>query len=59
VKVKINETRIEQVKRFKYYGRTMSDDGSCETEIKCRIAQAKLAFSNRTNLTNKMLGERD
>ena len=33
----------------------MTDDGSCETEIKCIIAQAIEAFSNRKDLLTKSL----
>lgn len=51
----INGTRIEQVKSFKYLGHTMTEDGKCGTEIKCRIAQAKEAFSKRKELLTKSL----
>ena len=50
----INGT-IEQLKSFKYLGHTITQDGRCETEIKCRIAQAKEAFSNRKELLTKGL----
>jgi hypothetical protein len=33
----------------------MIEDGRCETEIKCRIAQAKEAFRNRKDLLTKGL----
>ena len=41
VNITINGAKLEQVKSFKYLGYTITDDGRCETEIKCRIAQAK------------------
>ena len=31
----------------------MTEDGRCETEIKCTIAQAKEAFSKRKDLLTK------
>ena len=55
VNIFINGIKIEQVKSFKYLGHTMTEDGRCETEIKCRIAQAKEAFSNRKDLLTKSL----
>jgi hypothetical protein len=47
INITINGAKVEQVKSFKYLGHTITDDGRCETEIKCRIAQAKEAFGNR------------
>jgi hypothetical protein len=41
INITINGAKIEQVKCFKNLGHTITDDGRCETEIKCRIAQAK------------------
>jgi hypothetical protein len=55
VSIMINGKKIEQVKSFKYLGHTMTEDGRCETEIKCRIAQAKEAFANRKELLTKSL----
>jgi Reverse transcriptase (RNA-dependent DNA polymerase) len=55
VNITINGTKLEQVKSFKYLGHTITDDGRCETEIKCRIAQAKEAFGNRKELLTKSL----
>ena len=51
----INVIKVEQVKSFKYLGHTMTEDGRCETEIKCRIAQAKEVFSKRKDLLTKSL----
>lgn len=55
VNIKINNTMIEQVRSFKYLGHTIAEDGRCETEIKCRIAQAKEAFGSRKELLTKSL----
>lgn len=55
VNITINGTKIEQVKSFKYLGQTITDDGRCETEIKCRIAQAKESFGSRKELLTKSL----
>jgi len=45
VTITINGIKIEQVKSYKYLGHTMTEDRRCVTEITCRIAQAKEAFS--------------
>jgi hypothetical protein len=55
VNITINGVKIDQVKSFKYLGHTMTEDGRCETEIKCRIAQAKEAFGNMKELLTKSL----
>ena len=55
VNITINGAKLEQVKSFKYLGHTLTDDGRCETEIKCRIAQAKEAFGRRKELLTKSL----
>src|SRR5215510_7975665 len=53
--IKIGQHQIEQVKQFKYLGATITDDGRCEAEVKCRIAMAKQAYTKRENiLTSKM-----
>ena len=55
VTIMINGLKIEQVKSFKYLGHIVTEDGRCETEIKCRIAQAKEAFGSRKELLTKSL----
>src|SRR5687768_8971021 len=55
INIRINGTKIEQVKSFNYFGHTMTDDGRCETEIKYRIVQAKEAFDNRKEILTKGL----
>jgi len=53
INIMINGSRIEQVKSFKYLGSTMTEDGTCETEIKVRIALSKEAFSERREVLTK------
>ena len=55
INITINGLKIEQVKSFKYLGCILTEDGKCENEIKCRIAQAKEAFSKRKELLTKSL----
>src|SRR5690349_4219990 len=55
VNITINGTKIEQIKSFKYLEHILTDYGRCETQIKCRIAQAKEVFSNRKELLTKGL----
>lgn len=50
VKIELEGNMVEQVRRFKYLGSIMSDDGRCLDEIKCRIAMAKEAFAKRKEL---------
>src|SRR5215470_14995015 len=47
VKIMIEQHIKEQVKRFKYLGAMVTEDGRCEQDIKCRIAVAKQAFVKR------------
>lgn len=55
VKIFIEGQKVEQVKRFKYLGSIISDDGRCDAEIKARIGIAKDVFSKRKELlTQKM-----
>src|SRR5437899_12262409 len=53
--ITINGTKNEQVRSFKYLGHTMTDNGICENEINCRIAQAKESFGDRKELLTKSL----
>ena len=50
VTITINQTQLESMEFFKYLGSTLTDDGRCTCEIKCRIAMAKAAFNNKKNL---------
>jgi len=55
VDIKIGQHKVEQVQQFKYLGATVTEDGRCEQEIKCRIAMAKQAYTKRKNiLASKM-----
>jgi hypothetical protein len=47
VKIMINQTKLENVKSFKYLGRILTNDGKRTCEIKCRIAMAKVAFNKK------------
>ena len=44
---------VEQVKKFRYLGAIITDDGRCEAEVKARIAMAKDAFSKRKELLSR------
>ena len=50
VDIKIGQHKVEQVQQFKYLGAVVTDDGRCEQDIKCRIAMAKQAFTNRKKI---------
>jgi len=53
--ITVGQHKVEQVKQFKYLGATITDDGRCEHEIKCRIAMAKQSYTkNKTVLSSKM-----
>jgi hypothetical protein len=54
VNITINGAKIEEVKSFKYLGHTITENGRCEIEIKCRIAQVKEAFVNKKELLTKV-----
>ena len=40
LKIMIEQKQLENVESFKYLCRTLTDDGRCNFEIKCRIAMA-------------------
>lgn len=46
---------VEQVKQFRYLGSLISEDGTCEAELKSRIAMAKDAFNKRRELLTKRM----
>ena len=52
----VNEQVLEQVKKFKYLGQWITDDGRCEGEIKNRIEIARSTFIKmRDVLTSRKL----
>jgi len=54
VTIIIGQKQLENVKRFKYLGRTLTNDGICTCEIKSRIAMAKTAFNKNTLFNSKL-----
>ena len=42
--IKLNDTVLERVTKYKYLGSWITEDGRCDEEIKTRIAMAKAAF---------------
>ena len=51
--IKLNGVTLKQVEKFKYLGSWITSEGSCSTDIKCRIAEARNAFREmRSILTN-------
>ena len=55
VTIKIGQKQLENVKRFKYLGSMLTDDGRCTCEIKSRIAMAKTAFNKKKTLFTSKL----
>jgi len=55
VKIMVGGQMIEQVKRFKYLGATLTEDGKCLADVKIRIAAAKDAFNKRRELLTKRM----
>ena len=52
--LRINDTTIQQVKKFNYLGSIQTEDRKCDTKIKRRIGMAKGAFQK----LEKMLKDR-
>ncbi len=44
LKINVDGKQIEQVKKFKYLGQQITDDGRCNSEVKARIAIAKDSY---------------
>jgi hypothetical protein len=58
VNIVIDGQVVEQVKKFKYLGAMISEDGRCETEVKVRIGMAKDAFNKRRELLRRNMSLR-
>ena len=50
VKIMIDQKQLENVESFKYLCCILTNDGRCTCDIKCRIAMARAAFSNKKAL---------
>ena len=46
----IDGEEIKKVKRFRYLGSIVTEDGRCINEVKSRIAQAKSTFTDLGNV---------
>jgi len=57
VSITVDGKRVEQVKRFKYLGSLISEDGRCIEEVKQRIGMAKDAFNKRRELLTKSMSK--
>lgn len=57
ITIRVDGHQIEQVKKFQYLGAWITDDGRCETEIKARVAMAKIAFSKKKELLTRSLSK--
>ena len=55
VKIVIEGQIVEQVKKSRYLGAIITEDGRCESEVKARIAMAKDAFSKGKGLLSRNL----
>jgi hypothetical protein len=54
VSIIVDGKRVEQVKRFKYLGSLIAEDGRCIEEVKQRIGMVKDAFNKRRELLTKV-----
>ena len=52
--IMLNGVTLKQVEKFKYLGRWITSDGSCSTDIKCRIAEAKTAFTEMRSILSNL-----
>ena len=55
INIVVEGHQVEQVKKFRYLGVQIADDGKCEAEIRVRIAMAKEAFYKRKELLTNSL----
>ena len=52
--IMLNGVTLKQVDKFKYLGSWITSDGSCSTDIKCRIAEAKTAFTEMRSILSNL-----
>ena len=57
VSIIVDGKRVEQVKRFKYLGSLIAEDGRCIEEVKQRIGMAKNACNKRRELRTKSMSK--
>lgn len=50
VNIQINNEKIKQINTFKYLGSNITEDAKCTSDIKQRIALAKIAFNKKKTL---------
>src|SRR5277367_1279237 len=55
IDIRIEGQRIQQVKRFKYLGSLITEDGRSIEDVKARIGMAKVAFGNRKELLSRRM----
>ena len=53
MRIVIGGQQVEQVQHFQYLGTWISENGSCEREIRTRIGMAKEAFKKHKELLTK------
>jgi Reverse transcriptase (RNA-dependent DNA polymerase) len=58
VEIMVDGQRIEQVKKFKYLGSMITEDGRCIEDVKQRIGMAKEAFNKRRELMTKSMSRK-
>ena len=56
VNILIEWQKVEQVKKFKYLGAVISEDGRCIDDVKQRVAMGKEAFNKRRELMTGGMG---
>ena len=56
--IEIYGKTVEQVKKFRYLGALVTEDGRCEAEIKAREAMTKESFNNRKELLSQRMDRR-
>ena len=57
VNIMVEGQRVEQVKRFKYLGSLITEDGRCIEDVKQRIGMAKDAFNKRRELLTRSMSK--